>query len=229
MAEAEGVDVQVLIEADQLKKEWNHTDDRFEEAGLQVVRDYRELTPEAAKTADLIGIKEPGLMHFKIRLFETPDETTLLTGSLNPNQSSAANEENLHLIRDPKLIAAYAAGYDAVLNDTGLQNVWDPAAAMNVLFAPAASGPRAADKMLDWLAEEEEQILLMVFSLRDVTSPNRDGSLVSILAERAAAGVDVIVITDRKQSDGVDLEGNKVFWDDWTDTKLRTPESPSTR
>lgn len=225
-AEAEGVDVQVLIEADQLHKEWNHTDDRFLEAGLHVVRDYDALTPETTATADLIGIDEPGLMHFKIRLFETPDETTLLTGSLNPNQSSAANEENLHLIRDPALVASYAAAYDAVLYDTGLQNSWAPDASMNVLFAPAATGPRAADKLLDWLAEEEEQILLMVFSLRDVSSPNRDRSLVEVLAERAAAGVDVVVITDRKQSDGVDLQGNKVFWDDTTDEKLRDAGIP---
>jgi hypothetical protein len=59
---------------------------------------------------------------------------------------------------------------------------------------------------LRWLQEENEQILLMAYSLRDITAPGSDKSLVQILAEKHAAGIPVYVISDRKQSDGGDYD-----------------------
>jgi len=94
-------------------------------------------------------------------------------------------------------------------------------AAVNALFTPAASGPRAGARALRWIAEQDELILLMVFSPRDITGEGVSGSLVDILAERAGAGVPVYVITDRKQSDGVDANGAHLYSNDRTEHRLR--------
>ena len=225
-AEEDGVDVQVLIEADQLDKPWSSTAGTFERGGLEVAKDYRSLDDAAKQSADLVGIKEKGLMHLKMRLFEPPDETALLSGSYNPNQSAGANEENFNLLRDAAVIARYAAAYDAVLHDEPLVNEWDDGAAVNVLFTPEGEGERAAKRILDWLEEEEELILLMVFSLRNVTAPGPRRSLIGILADKVEAGVPVYVITDRKQADGIDATGQQVYRDDWTDDRLRDAGVP---
>jgi hypothetical protein len=226
-AERSGVDVQVLIEADQVDKPWNTIAARFERGGLEVLKDYRGAGAAKLSTADLVGIKEKGLMHLKLRLFETPEERAVLTGSYNPNQSAGANEENLHLIRDGAVIDRYAAAYDSVLHRKPFENVWEEDAAINVLFTPEGGGVRAAERILDWLEAEQEQILLMVFSLRNLSAPDgRNRSLVGVLKAKVEQGVPVYVITDRKQSDGVDLAGNRSFWDDPTDDLLRDAGVP---
>ena len=206
-AHDEGVDVQVLMEADQLDPErtWNWADERLVDAGFEFVEDHRDLTDDQLFTADLVGIAGSGLMHLKTRLFTTSDGTSLLTGSMNPGDNAVHNDETLHLINDARIVDRYIAAFDAVLADGGLQNSWDDGEAVNVLFTPADSGPRAVSQVLKWVSDEDEQILLMVYSLRDLTAPDVSDSLVEILADKAAAGVPVYVITDRKQSDG--------YWD----------------
>ena len=207
-AHDEGVDVQVLMEADQLDeaRDWNWADEALIDAGFEFVPDHRSITDDEIVTADLVGIDDPsGLMHLKSRLYATPGGTTLLTGSMNPGDNAVHNDETLHLINDARIVDRYAGVYDAVLADSGLQNTYDEGEAVNVLFAPAASGPRAATQLLQWLTEEDEQILLMVYSLRDLTAPGFSDSLVDILEDRVDAGVPVYAITDLKQSDG--------YWD----------------
>ncbi|MBX3273784.1 MAG: hypothetical protein KF729_26200 [Sandaracinaceae bacterium] len=218
-----GVDVQILIDAEQLDpaRDWNVADERLVERGFELVADHRTLDERTRRTADLIGIVHSGLMHFKLRLFETPERTSLLTGSMNPGDNALLNEESLHLVRDPRLIARYAAAYEAILRGQRIANEWDEAAAVNVLFEPSARGPRAGGRLLQWIAEERELIVLMVFSLRDITGEGSSRSLVEALGERARAGVPVIVITDRKQSDGVDAHGQPLYADDPTEDRLR--------
>jgi hypothetical protein len=226
-AEGDGVDVQVLVESDQLTHEWVAVDDIFRARGLEVALDHTALDAAARTSADLVGVKQDGLMHLKTRIFEAPGFQAVLSGSLNPNGSAGANEETLHLIRDPKLIARYVEGYEAVLDGKGLPNRWDEGAAVNVLFSPAAAGgQRAATRLLEWLAAEEEQILLMIFSLRNVSSPAHPHTLLEILKQKKSAGVPVYVITDRKQSDGIDLDGNRVAADDWLEDSLRQAGIP---
>lgn len=220
-AEAAGVDVQILIEDKQLDPErtWNTADETLIEAGFEFAPSHRDLTPETAVTADLIGIEGSGLMHLKARLYQAGEWRAALSGSMNPGDNAVLNEETLHLIRDPKLIDRYASAYAAVRANQRPDNVWDDAAAANVLFTPAGSGPRAGAKLIEWLKAENEQILLMVFSLRDFEAEG--GRLVDVLAAKAAAGVPVWVITDRKQSDGVDADGNRLYWNDRTEDRLR--------
>ncbi len=223
-----GVDVQLLVEADKLDpdKDWLKMDDYLVKRGFELVADHHALTSESALTADLIGIADNGLMHLKARIFETPQWSALLTGSHNPQNSAMSNDETLHLVREPALIAEYIGAYNALRAGQSLSNTWDEAAPVNVLFTPAPSGLRAGSRILQWLEEEDEQILLMMFALRDISAPGDVASLVELLAEKVQAGVDVLVITDRKMSDGVDATGAAWFWDNGTDDALRAAGVP---
>ncbi|MBN1948020.1 MAG: hypothetical protein JW797_20295 [Bradymonadales bacterium] len=218
-----GVDVQVLIDAKQLSPEldYNVMDEYLVGRGFELAQDHRALDTEGRRTADLVGIACSGLMHLKTRLFETPTWSAVLSGSQNPGDNAVMNEETLHLINDPTLVAAYARTYEAVLTGGEIVNRWDPQAAVNLLFTPAASGDRAVTHLMRWIDEEEEQILLMVFSLRNLTAPGFSESLVELLGRKVREGVPVYVITDRKQSDGVDATGARVGWEDKTEDQLR--------
>lgn len=217
-----GVDVQVLLEADQLDPDrtWNTMDELLIEAGFEFVASHTELTASTRITADLIGITGSSLMHLKSRIFATPNGKAVISGSMNPGDNAVYNEETLHLIRDPAVVARYEEGYEAVRSGQLMPNRWDSSAAVNVLFTPSQD-LRAGTRVLEWIQEEDEQILLMVFSLRDLTAPGVSRSLVELLGDKVAQGVPVYVITDRKQADGVDANGQKITWDDTTDDKLR--------
>jgi phosphatidylserine/phosphatidylglycerophosphate/cardiolipin synthase-like enzyme len=205
-AEDDGVDVQILIESDQLGKErtWMTVDEYLSGRGFEVVLNHRDLDQDGRKTADLIGIKHYGLTHVKTRIFQIPIETVVLSGSFNAGSHAPLNDENFHIIRDPALVSRYVSMYEHLLRGERPVNEWDDDAAVNVLFTRPTSGLRPGEVFLQWLQEEDEQILLMAYSLRDITARGSDKSLVEILSEKHAAGVPVCVISDRKQSDGGD-------------------------
>ncbi len=214
-AHDEGVDVQVLMETDQLDpaRDWNWADEALIDAGFEYFEDHRTMGEDDRITADLVGIDDPsGLMHLKSRLYTTPAGTTLLTGSMNPGDNAVYNDETLHLVNDERIVSRYSGIYDALLADDGFHNTWDEGEAINVLFTPAASGERAVERLMQWVSEEDEQILLMVYSLRDLTAPGYSESLVDVLADKVAGGVPVYVISDRKQTDD--------YWDT-TEDELR--------
>ena len=213
-AHHEGVDVQVLMEDDQLDpaRDWNWADEYLVDQGFEYAPDHRALDGDGRRTADLVGIVDPGLMHLKVRLYEGPDGATALSGSMNPGDNAVFNDETLHLINEPLIVARYADAYDDVLEDVSLVNTWDEGAAINLLFTPVGGGEEPGRRILEWLAAEDELILLMVYSLRDITAPGFAGSLVDVVAERVGAGVPVLIVTDRKQSDG--------YWDT-TEDELR--------
>ncbi|MEQ1572413.1 MAG: carbohydrate-binding module family 20 domain-containing protein, partial [Myxococcota bacterium] len=184
-------------------RDWNWADDYLrDERGFSFAEDHRALSEAERATTELVGIDGAGLMHLKTRLFETPAERTLVTGSMNPGDDAVSNDETWHLIRDERIFDRYADLYDAVSYERPIVNEWVDGAGLNVLSNPESSGPDAGARLLGWLQEEDEQILIMAFSLRDLTAPGVSGSLVSILGEKVAAGVPVVVITDRNQSDG---------------------------
>jgi phosphatidylserine/phosphatidylglycerophosphate/cardiolipin synthase-like enzyme len=205
-AEDDGVDVQIIIEADQLGKErtWMTLDEYLSGRGFEVVLNHHDLDADTFKTADLIGIKHSGLMHLKTRIFQIPIDTVVLSGSFNAGSHAPLNDENFHIIRDPDLVSRYTGCYEQLLHDKRPANVWDDQAAVNVLFTKPTEGLRPGEVFLRWLQEEDEQILMMAYSMRDITARGSDKSLVQILSEKHAAGVPVYVISDRKQSDGGD-------------------------
>ncbi len=209
-----GVAVQVLLDDDQLDpaRDWNWADDFLIDVGFSFAPDHRDLSDAERADTEVIGIGGSGLMHLKLRYFASPSRELVVTGSMNPGDNAIFNDETWHLIREPSLVAAYAQAYDELLFQKGFHNTWDDASGANVLFTPTAEGPEAGARILQWLAEEDEQILLMVYTLRDITSPDHKDSLVEVLADRVAAGVPVILVTDRKQSDS---------WGDTTEDELR--------
>ena len=222
-----GVDVQVLIEDDQLSPDrpWLDLDERFIEAGLRVEPRSHRVKEEELNHVHLLGVSGHGLMHLKLRLYETPSSKALLTGSYNPNTTSSLNEESLHYSEDPSLIDRYSRAYYSLLYDYPIYNEWDEEAPVNVLFTPS-SDYRAVDQIFRWIEEEKDQILLMMFSLRDLTAPSSSETLVELLGRKVREGVNVSVITDRKQSDGFNGYGEAVYDDDQTDDKLRAVGIP---
>ncbi len=221
-AEAANVDVQILMDGKQLDpaRTWNTTDEYLVQQGFEFVMDRSELSEANRLTADLIGVKGAGLMHLKARLFSTPDLHVALSGSQNPGDSALLNEETLHLINEPAIVDRYEAFFEAVRDDKPFTNTWDADAGLNVLFTPA-SGQRAGAKIFQWIEEEQEQVLLAVFSMRNITAPGYRDSLRDLLGRKVAEGVPVYVITDRKQSDGVDAQGNPMWRDDGYEDELR--------
>ncbi len=86
--------------------------------------------------------------------------------------------------------------------------MWDDAAPVNVLFSsPTAKGPRVADKLFSMIRDEKELIFISVFTLRNITNTEGRSKLVDELAAAKARGVKVTVVTDQKQSDGIDADG----------------------
>lgn len=233
-AAANGVDVQILIEAHQLDpaKTWNTTDETLIAAGFEFSPTHKGLSAAQKKELDLIGVKGTGLMHLKTRLFTRPDPTTgeplqkLVTGSMNPGDETLHNNETFHLITDPQLVARYQAKVDAVLDGRDSPNVWNDGAAVNVLFTPAKTGPQAADKILELVDNEREAIFMSVFSLRDVKSKKHRDGLVEKLKRAHERGVEVVIVTDKKQSDGVDADGNRIAFDDDMEDRLRKAGIP---
>jgi phosphatidylserine/phosphatidylglycerophosphate/cardiolipin synthase-like enzyme len=213
-----GVDVRVLIESDQIapEREWNTVDEQFEEAGLKVIRSDKQVDLGSREAAHLIGIASNHLMHLKARVmnWKNPEtgkaERLVLSGSMNPGDGASRNDENLNLIRDPRIAALYENKLDDVLAHRRTVNVWDDTKALNVLFTPAKSGPRPIEKLFEWIDAENEQILINVFDMKDIVDPASKKKLTERLIAAKNRGVDVVLVTDRKKSDGRDAQGNRV-------------------
>ncbi len=230
-ADKAGVDVQILIEDQQLspQKTWNKGDDFLIEHGFEFAPNHNTLTPEERKTKDLIGIKRSSLMHLKSRIIQYPDPKThkmvkkVLTGSMNPGRSAVNNDENLSLITDPKIVDKYIAMYEAVRDNGKIVNKFDEEAPINVMFTgKAVKGESVTRRIFKQIDQEQEAIFLSIFTLRNLTAPRERENLIQKLKAAKERGVEVVVITDHKQADGVDAEGNHRWHDDPTEDKLRS-------
>lgn len=211
-----GVDVRVVIDGKQIAPDRPHNtvDETFEAAGLKVIRDDANVGVQERRAAHMLGVHSEHLMHMKARVFSWKDADTgalhkeLLSGSLNPG--GASNDENLNRISDPAVVALYDDKIDDVIAHQKSDNVWHDDRAINVLFTPSQSGPRPVEKLFQMIDAEKEAILLDVFDLGNLKDPKSGKTLVDKLAEAKARGVTVMVITDRRKSDGVDAQGRPV-------------------
>jgi hypothetical protein len=231
-AEQANVDVQVLIESDQLDpaKEYNVQDDYLVSRGFELAPNHKQLDAQGRITADLVGISGTGLMHLKTRLYSWKDgtgqaNTRLVTGSLNPGNLSMQNDETLHYIALPEVIARYEAKYDAVLRGAKITNTWSDTAPIQVMFSPDG-GPQAIDKIAQLIDNEQESILLATFSLRNMSPTTGGAGILQRLVAAHQRGVAVVVVTDRKQSDGVDVDGNPLYANDGSEDILRNAGIP---
>lgn len=234
-----GVQVQVLIDAHQIgpDRPWNTVVDQLKAAGFSHADSNRGLTPEQARNTQVIEVDMgEGLFHLKARHFSYPDpatgalKETLLTGSYNPQNSAHSNDESLHRLTDPALIRKYVGAMGALRDGKPIQNTWDEGGALNVLFSsPTARGPRVADKVFELIKNERELIFLSMFTLRNISDSTGGAKLVDELAKAQARGVKVVVVTDRKQSDGIDADGGRRpdMHDDPTEDLLRAKGIPT--
>lgn len=227
-----GVDVQVLIEADQLDpaRDWNVTDEMLIARGFEYAPDHRALDAEGRRTADLVGVTGSGLMHLKARVYrwrdsQGLDQRRLVTGSMNPGDHAVDNDETLHYVDDAVVLDAFEAKYAAVLAGTRITNVWRDGAAVNVLFSPDG-GAQARDHIARLIDDEAELVVLAMYSLRNLAPSGGGAGILTRLAAARQRGVTVVVITDRKQSDGIDADGNPIYWNDGSEEILRDAGIP---
>jgi PLD-like domain len=232
-----GVQVQVLIDAGQIspEKPFNTVVKDLVAGGFSHAESQKGLSADDKKNKQIIEIEMPGsgLFHFKSRYFTWPDprsgqqQESLLTGSHNPQNSAHKNDESLHRIEDPGLIKKYTDAFHALRDEKPIENTWDPNAGANVLFTSANTrGPKPVDKIIELVDDEKELIFLTVFSLRNLEAS--DGArLVDKLVAAKNRGVPVVVVTDRKQSDGVREDGTPAAQDmDQTDDLLERAGIP---
>lgn len=232
-AEARGVDVQILIEDEQLDpgRDYNTADDYLAAHGFEVVRDHRALDDATRRTADLVGVVTEGLMHLKTRLYRWIDAVSgaptarLVTGSMNPGDLAVFNDETLHVISIPEIVERYEAKVDALLRGEEVDNVWVDGAAAQVLFSPDP-GPQAIDRLAQLIDSENELIVVAVFTLRNPRPRSGGKGILDRLVAAHARGVPVYVITDRKQSDGIDTNGASTTTNDGGEDALRAAGIP---
>lgn len=109
-------------------------------------------------------------------------------------------------ITDPYLMDRYDLFFDALVSQGEKQwvNEFIPTKAVNVMFSPSSVGFDVASQILDWIDSENEFIMISVFSLYPFSERGEAGSRTLLTSLKAAVqrGVMIIVVTDRKQSDG---------------------------
>jgi hypothetical protein len=234
-----GVDVQVMIDAKQVspQRPHNKVDDWFEDAGLSVLRSDKGVPEAERRAAHLVGIHSSHLMHMKARLYSYKDPATgevkqeVLSGSMNPG-AGGANDENLNRITDPEVLKLYAQKLEDVMMHKRTRNEWSDQRGINVLFTPCEAGPRPIEKLFEMIDAEKESILMNVFDLNNLIDPGSRKTLADKLAAAKARGVEVVVITDRKKSDGKNLDGSQATMygrpaqDDPTDELLEAAGIP---
>ena len=220
--------VQVLIQYTQLfpNMTWNTMAQNFTAANMSVVRDDNDCLPYGAldcSTVNMIGTRARGsqfmgLMHTKMRLFHHTDSdcwrggscynhTSVVTGSLNPDNAALKNDETLLVMHDdPVFYADYDAIYRSIHTQTTHlhRNVWDPAKDINVFFSKGV-GATVSERLFAYLEAEQELAFLFVYSLRDVIEngfgPQQNRSmagnhLIDQLRAAQARGVSIVVMTD---------------------------------
>jgi PLD-like domain/Starch binding domain len=173
-----GVRVRIVVDAKNAANPWNTLDDRLEADGFAL----RRFDNSRSRYA---------IMHHK---FTVIDGAVVLTGSYNWNGTAQhVNDENMLVLRDPALAAAYSEEFEELWD--GRPDLPTPGGASGVLgsvrFSPE---DRARDGLLSAIRGARSEILVAMFSLRDT-------DVARALRDAARRGVRVVVVTERKQAD----------------------------
>ena len=171
-----GVHVRVVVDAKNARQPWNTLDDRLEAAGFAIRR--------VENTSSNYAI-----MHHK---FCVIDDRTVLTGSYNWNHTAQlVNDENLLVIHDPAVAAGYAQEFAELWGDTPEAPGVTRAGTAEVLFSPE---DRVRDRIVQAIRAAQHRIRVAMFTFTDHT-------VARALADAAHRGVDVTLVTERKQAD----------------------------
>ena len=202
-----GVEVRLLIDGRKLRPwmAWHQGDDRLLAAGVPV-----------------LGVMRPdgGAMHDKIAIF---DGRRVMTGSMNWEPGARhANHENVLVLEDPELVAAYAARVHAIAGGVlgPRLHAADPAAPMSVSFAPDEA-PTAI--MGDLIDAATSSVHVAMFTNKDIVYW-RGGQQTSLFERMAAAvdrGVEVTAVIDHGIHEASEYYG-RVSEDDPSDERLES-------
>ena len=174
---ARGVQVRIVVDAKNAAEPWNTLDDDFEAEGFALKR-YRNSGHAYA------------IMHHK---FCVIDGRQVLTGSFNWNHTAdLVNDENMVSLDDPGLVAAYETEFAELWGTQPEAPGVGQGTTGRVYFSPE---DRPRDAILAAIRAAQRRILVAMFSFRD-----RD--VANAMADAARRGVEVVLVTEKKQADG---------------------------
>lgn len=175
-----GVRVRICVDKKNAEQPYNTLDDALEAAGLDILRVLNDRSSFA-------------IMHHK---FTVVDGRTVMTGSYNWNETAQeVNEENMLVLRDPNLAAAYTQEFEEL---RGAPEVRQPGQGANVTvyFSPEDNARQA---VLDEVRRAQRRIVCCMFTYRD-------DRIARAMRDAARRGVDVTLIVEKKQADNTNAD-----------------------
>lgn len=189
-----GVEVRLITDAKRFdpKLTWNTGDDELLAAGVP-----------------LLGLAHPGAMHLKLAVF---DGKKVTTGSANwEHGSSFENHEDLVLLDDPAIVAAYAQRFERLAGMAMGARV----GSRDVSFGPDEAPQRRLGALVDGA---RSSIHLAMFTAKDFRYDDGQSLFDKLVAARRR-GVEVTLVTDRGVAEGDEYFGVTTP-DDQTDERL---------
>ncbi len=176
-----GVKVRVAVDKKNAGREWNIGDDMLEQAGIELIR-----TKPSGKRA---------LMHFKATVI---DRETVMTGSYNWNATAAlANDENMLVVRDKDLAAAYRQEILEIIGDGPSEF---QGGKINDFFSLHFAPDERLDSVLaSQIRKAKESIDIAMFGLTDRKVQKE-------LIKAIERGVQVNIVTEQKMANKTALD-----------------------
>jgi HKD family nuclease len=172
-----GVAIRIVVDAKNAAKPWNTLDDVIEAEGFAIKR-YENRRHRYA------------IMHHK---FCVIDGRRVLTGSFNWNNTAElVNDENMISLDDPAIVGAYQTEFAELWGTQAETAGVVQGANSRVLFSPE---DRPRNAIIDAIRGAQVRIRVAMFSFKD-----RD--VAKALADAATRGVEVTLVTEKKQADG---------------------------
>lgn len=173
---ARGVAIRIVVDAKNARKPWNTLDDVIEAEGFALKR-YENRRHRYA------------IMHHK---FCVIDGRRVLTGSFNWNNTAElVNDENLISLDDPAIVGAYQTEFDELWGTVAETPGVVQGSNSRVLFSPE---DRPRGEIIAAIRAAQVRIRVAMFSFKD-----RD--VAKALADAATRGVEVTLVTEKKQAD----------------------------
>ncbi len=170
-----GVRVRICVDKKNADKDYNTLDDAMQAAGLDLLRVLNDRSDFA-------------IMHHK---FTVVDGRTVMTGSYNWNETAQeVNEENMLVLRDPALAAAYTREFEELRGAPEVAQVGQ-GANVTVYFSPEDNARQA---VLDQINRAQRRIVVCMFTYKD-------DRIARAMRDAARRGVDVTLIVEKKQAD----------------------------
>lgn len=171
-----GVQVEVYWDARQMEKPWNTLDDDLMAAGLNIIPIFNDASDYAT-------------LHDKLAVF---DDRLVFMGSANWGDSALhQNNETVLALRSPALAEVVNQELDELVTGVHARRAGDADSRVQLYFSPDDRVDIAIERAID---NAEETVYAAVFSFRLRW-------LAEAMVEAHQRGVEVVLITDRNQSE----------------------------